>query len=103
MSDTQTKSGDLRKLNDFLAKWVAPDDYTRAAKENLQHALQLLPMAKVLDEVPGESVLQKCENAGVSRSTWYVWLRCEVRPNKEQAARLAELTKIPAEKFAGRC
>lgn len=102
MSDAALKSVEIRKLHDFVAKFQPPDSYTGAARDYFLHALQLLPMAEVLDRLPGKSIIAKCEAAGISRNTWYAWYEGRVRPNKEQAERVAKLTGIPADKFAGR-
>lgn len=83
------------------------DDYTRndigPLLELVRERLSLMPMSRVLDRVlPGETVIEKAKRVGVSRNTWYAWYRGEVRPNRHQAKRLEELTKIPAAQFAGR-
>jgi hypothetical protein len=57
----------------------------------------------VLDKVrPGDKTVDKAKLVGVSRNTWYKWHRGEMRPNKYQAAKLSELSGVPAERFQGR-
>lgn len=105
MPDADTKSSEVAKLCKYLANFDASqikDYYLRAAVVHVSHAAKLMPMSEVLAQVKGKDVFEKAEHARVSRSTWYAWKRGKVRPNEKQAARLAELTKIPAEKFAGR-
>jgi hypothetical protein len=81
------------------------DDYTLDKVSQLENALELMPMDVVLKRIKatkGATVEDKCRMIGVTRNTWYTWLRGEYRPNKIQAARLEKLTKIPAERFQGR-
>ena len=68
----------------------------------LLERLSLIPMYLVLDAVPGKSVVEKARAVGVSRNTWYLWYRGEVRPNSVQGKRIEQLTGIKAEKFQGR-
>jgi hypothetical protein len=56
-----------------------------------------LPMSVVLDKVPGDSVVEKCDRIGISRQAYYVYLRGGSRPNKQQAKKLARLTGLKAE------
>jgi hypothetical protein len=96
---------DARRALKLLAQVAALDldDYQRRAVEQASTALRLMPMSFVLDLVmPGSTIIMKALSVGVSRNTWYMWSRGETRPNKRQAARLAALTGIPAEKFCGR-
>lgn len=51
-----------------------------------------LPMAYILEYIPGENVTQKCELLNISRQTWYSWLRGATRPTEAQAKRLEEIT-----------
>jgi ACT domain-containing protein len=82
------------------------DEYTKNTVgpllDLLRERLSLMPMHRVLDSVPGASVVEKTKTVGVSRNTWYRWYRGEVRPNSVQAKRIAALTGIQAEKFQGK-
>src|SRR5215472_2475419 len=80
------------------------DDYTKMHFDQFEEAMLLMPMKNVLAKVgkKDQSITGKADRVGVSRNTWYRWERGEVRPNKTQAKRLEQLTKIPAEKFQGR-
>ena len=66
------------------------------------HGMITLPMATVLDKVPGMSVVEQARLVGVSRQAWYAWKRGESRPNPQQAKRLEELTGFPADAIRGR-
>lgn len=92
-------------ISDNLAKALARfplDDYERAVADQLLRATRLMRMADVLAKVPGASVAERIASIGVSRNTWYSWSNGVMRPNKRQAARIAELTGIAPEKFQGR-
>ena len=66
-----------------------------------QH-LRLVPMSRVLEAVPGGSAAGKCRTIGISRQTYYYWLRGVCRPNRKQARRLAELTRFGIEEISGK-
>ena len=57
--------------------------------------VDLVPMSYVMSKVPGETIIEKMEKIGVSRQTYYFWMRGRSRPSPRQAERLAELTGIP--------
>jgi hypothetical protein len=78
------------------------DSYTLDKVRQLDDALELMPMSIVLKKVPGQKPIDKIRTIGVTRSTFYTWLRGDYRPNKVQAKRLAKLTGIPVERFQGR-
>ena len=92
---------EIRKFDRFLSQ-VKMDPYTKTAARQLRHAMTLLPMARVLALVPGDTATAKAERVGVSRNTWYGWNRGVNRPTKVQARRLQHLTGIRAERFQGR-
>lgn len=91
----------LYQLDQLLANKEI-DGYTRISLNNARRALTLMPMNLVLDAVPGDHQSDKARAVRVSRNTWYLWRTGYVRPNSKQAARIAQLTGIPVEKFAGR-
>lgn len=62
----------------------------------------MLPMNVVVAELPGLTMSSKAANAEVSRQTLYDWINGKVRPSPKQAKKLAELTKIAADKIMGR-
>lgn len=62
----------------------------------------MLPMAAVLDKVKGKTVKAKAAHAGVSRQTFYDWKNGVNRPTPNQARKLAQLTRIGADKIMGR-
>ncbi|HEX3523887.1 MAG TPA: helix-turn-helix transcriptional regulator, partial [Stellaceae bacterium] len=66
------------------------------------HQRLALPMSEVLGKVPGENLSARAREVGVSRQTYYQWLREETRPNPVQAVRLAELTGFPEHQIRGR-
>lgn len=96
------------RLSDLVARARALplDEYTKnnvgPLLDLLFERLALMPMHRVLDSVPGASVVEKAKAVRVSRNTWYLWYRGEVRPNSVQAKRIEELTGIQAARFQGR-
>lgn len=60
------------------------------------------PMAEVLNRLPGDNIAEKSRRAGVSRGSYYAWLRDDSRPKKEQAKVLGKLTGIDWRAIAGR-
>lgn len=89
-----------KKLDEIMA--LGWDTYTTNLAETLRTAFTLMPMSMVLAEVEGDSVGDRIKRAGVSRNTWYLWQRGQMRPTKKQALRLQRITGIKAEKFQGR-
>lgn len=87
----------LKKLEGHI-----PDDYTMDALADLRARLALMPMRQVLAKVPAESVKEKAEMIGISRNTYYSFMRGEIRPSRQLALKLESLTGIPAERFRGR-
>lgn len=96
--DAQQKSTikEQLKLAEQLVKMA--DDTTRAWAIELRDRLRM-PMSTVLDKVEGVSVADRCRKIGISRQTYYSWLAGEQRPSSIQAAKLSELTGIPADKI----
>ena len=50
-----------------------------------------LPMSDVLLKVPGESVIQRAAKIGISRQTYYAWVRGASRPNRRWSLRISDL------------
>ena len=61
-----------------------------------------LPMSKILSLVPGESAAARARTLGISRQTYYVWLREQTRPLGDQAVLVERITGIPANLVSGR-
>jgi len=59
------------------------------------------PMSTILARVPGKSVIEKARAAGVSRQSFYSWLKGETRPSGAQAQVLAKLTGYSVEEIRG--
>ena len=57
--------------------------------------MSLVPMTYIMSRVPGETMVEKVENVGVSRQTYYYLVQGRSRPSLPQAERLSELTGIP--------
>jgi DNA-binding XRE family transcriptional regulator len=57
------------------------------------------PMAKILAQVPGDTLAERARQIGVSRQTMYVWAQEKFRPSSGQAAIIAKLTGVPAEQI----
>ena len=62
----------------------------------------VLPMSKVLEKVPGDTVVKKVESIGISRQAYYAWLDGRARPNATQALQLAKLTGFDPVVIRGR-
>lgn len=61
-----------------------------------------LPMAHVLDKVPGETVVDRAKSLGITRQAYYAWLRGVSRPSRKQARRLEKITGFNADEIRGR-
>lgn len=89
-----TIRNDARKLaRELLQLEENADEIKDVIK--LLHRMELLPMASILERVPGETVTDKAHRVGISRQTYYYWLQGRSRPSLEVAERLAKLTGIP--------
>ena len=84
---------------ELLMELTEGDD--RELARELRNRLSL-PMGIVIDRIPGDNLRQKAMAAGVSRQTMYTWQRGEVRPTLRHAIKLAELTKLSADRIVGR-
>lgn len=82
-----------------LVKLCDGDDQELARE--LRNRLSL-PMGVVIAKIPGDNLRQKAITAGVSRQTLYTWDRNETRPAPKQAAKLAKLTGLSADRIVGR-
>jgi transcriptional regulator with XRE-family HTH domain len=60
-----------------------------------------LPMNEVLAKMPGDSVSEKCRTLGISRQTYYAWIRGASRPNTKLAKKLAEWTDLDWQAIQG--
>ena len=61
----------------------------------------LLPMAEVLDKIPGDSVTEKIKRIGVPRQTWYSWRNGTCRPNLKRSKLLSRLTGYSVAEIKG--
>jgi transcriptional regulator with XRE-family HTH domain len=88
-----TKSARAAKL---IARVVAMSENDAGLRLHAQHLLDRmnLPMSAVLNKVPGGTVTERAALIGVTRQTYYGWLRGVSRPNTKQSKRLAELTGL---------
>lgn len=57
--------------------------------------MQRIPMSYILSKVPGNTIVERAENVGVTRQAYYHWIHGRSLPSLEQAERIAELTGIP--------
>jgi hypothetical protein len=89
----------LKLLDRLIAE--LPDDNTRTLARALRVRIQL-PMAEVLEKVPGASIAAKARAVGVTRTAYYGWLSGAARPQTGQAQILEKLTGFPAREIAGR-
>src|SRR6516164_4387841 len=61
-----------------------------------------MPMSEILALVPGESAAARSRAIGISRQTYYAWVREENRPLTDQAEHLARITGVPANLISAR-
>jgi hypothetical protein len=61
-----------------------------------------LPMSTILARVPGVSAAARARALGISRQTYYAWMREENRPLTKAADLVAEYTDIPANLVSAR-
>jgi hypothetical protein len=88
-------------LTELADEMVGEENLAFKILQMKQH-LRLVPMPRVLEDVPGESVAEKCRQIDISRQTYYYWLRGVCRPNRKQARRLAQLTRFGIEEINGK-
>lgn len=89
----------MKKMNSYdrslrLAQQLvaaSPDANIRALALRLQSRLTI-PMAKILERVPGKSVAERARSINVTRQTWYNWVRGDGRPNIVKARELQRVT-----------
>ena len=90
----------VKTLDRLIKAYRDNPDVARLLIEARQR--MVTPLTKVLAKVPGKTNPEKIRAIGVSKQTYYLWLRGAARPNPAQAARLEELTGISIEKIRGR-
>lgn len=56
--------------------------------------LNALPMWKILGTIPARNATHRAKLCGVSRQTYYSWLREQTRPSGKRAVQLAAMTGI---------
>jgi transcriptional regulator with XRE-family HTH domain len=86
----------IRKNAKRLVKELELDGKTEA---RVLQGLELIPMTEVLEKVPGKTVAQKADSCGVTRQTYYNWLRNEFRPSLSQAQVIAKITGIALDRI----
>lgn len=100
MAKRRTRRQKASTLVKQLLRLELDGDVRRLVEEI--HQRLALPMSEVLGLVPGDNLSARAREVGVSRQTYYQWLREETRPNPAQAQRLAELTGLPEHQIRGR-
>jgi hypothetical protein len=99
MTETYTNRELLRMISDLEKHSPYPGSATWA--QRMRRKIKAVPMATILDEVPGDSAIEKAKKIGVSRQTYYYWLNGVTRPNKKWAKKLANLTGYDAGAIRG--
>ena len=87
-------------LVDRLIELDADEGLKRRAMQILDRLR--LPMVDVLERVPGHCVVVKCAKIGISRQTYYAWLRGTSRPNSKLSKKIAELTGFDWQDIQGK-
>jgi len=100
MRKTNKNKSQAIKLIDRLMK-ISPDQGALLRAMQIRERF-MLPMADVLNRIPGKTITQKAAACGVSRQAFYAWQRGVSRPNTKQAERLSELTGYDTEDIKGR-
>jgi hypothetical protein len=95
----RTKQDRALELVERLIK-LSGDPRIRARAMRM-HSRIKLPMAKVLERVPGESVIDKAKVLGISRQTWYIWQSGATRPNLAKARQLERITGYSVAEIRG--
>jgi len=80
---------------------VTPDEDTRTLAMMLLMRLRL-PMTKVLEKVPGDTIADKARAVDVERSVIYGWMDGRTRPRRNEAMKLAEITGYKIHEITGR-
>lgn len=60
-----------------------------------------LPMTKILEKVPGDSVTAKAKAVGASRMAFYNWMNGTTRPRLREAHKISEVTGYSVAEIAG--
>jgi DNA-binding XRE family transcriptional regulator len=94
------KMNKVQKLVDSLVK-LSDDEGSKLRAMQILERMRL-PMIKVLDKVPGETIVDKAKTIGISRQAFYSWRRGATRPNVTQSKKLAELTGLNWQDINGR-
>lgn len=88
----------IRLVEQLIA--TSPDPSITAMALRLQSKL-MLPMAKVLAQVPGNSVTEKAKLLEITRQTWYNWIKGDGRPNISKARQLERITGYTVSQIRG--
>ena len=91
---------EARQLVRRLAK-ISPDAAVAANAKKMLYRLAV-PMEKVIDAIPAETVVGKARHIGVTRQTIYDWLKGTSRPKKAMAHKLHRITGYDADEIRGR-
>ena len=93
-----TTDPQLEVLDHLIATSTDPSLVAQAQKWRNRITL---PMAKILEKVPGESVPEKYRRVGVPRQTWFSWMNGKARPNRKTAVKLARMTGYSRSEIMG--
>jgi transcriptional regulator with XRE-family HTH domain len=98
------KKTKLQKARVLVSKLMELDSTDEGLKLRAMQILDRMemPMSEILSKVPGDSVSAKCVKIGVSRQTWYAWLRGVSRPNTKLSKKIATVTGIKWEDVQGK-
>lgn len=99
----KASAGDKQRAIKVLAELSRSKDdrWVALRAKRLRDQLRL-PMSEILKKVPGDSILKKAANCGISRQAYYAWINGISRPNPTQGKKLAKMTGLTVEQIRGR-
>ena len=81
---------------------TSPELEVRRHARRIGQRLAAIPMAAILDRVPGDTIEARCRAIRVTRTTYYKWLKGQTRPRDRFARAISSLTGISVAEIRGR-
>jgi transcriptional regulator with XRE-family HTH domain len=104
MKKPKSKRSKLIRARALLSQIMELDTADQGLRRRAMSILDRLemPMEEVLSKIPGDTVSAKCVRIGVSRQTYYAWLRGVSRPNTKLSKKIATVTGLKWEDVQGK-